>query len=52
MNLYQKFRTSSLDISLLGLYTGSDTSNSVYTPTGAKIVAWLKPDGAHFCQII
>ena len=52
MNLYQKFRTSSLDISLLGLYTGSDTSNSVYTPTGAKIVAWLKPDGAHFCQIM
>lgn len=51
MNLYQKFRISSLDISLLGLFTGPDTSNSVYTPTGARIIAWLKEDGAHFCQI-
>lgn len=52
MTLYQKFRSSSLDISLLGLITGPETSNSVYTPTGARIVAWIKPDGAHFCQIM
>lgn len=51
MNLYHKFRNSSLDISLLGLYTGPDTSDSVYTPTGARIVAWVKENGAHFCQI-
>lgn len=51
MTLYQKFRTSSLDISLLGLHTGCETSNSVYTPTGARIIAWIKDDGAHFCQI-
>lgn len=51
MNLYQKFRNSSLDISLLGLFTGPDTSSSVYTPTGAKIVAWVQENGAHFCQI-
>ena len=51
MTLYQKFRTSSIDISLLGIFTGPEESNSVYTPTGARIVAWLKEDGAHFCQI-
>ena len=51
MKLYHKFRNSSLDISLLGLYTGPDTSESVYTPTGARIVGWLEENGAHFCQI-
>jgi len=51
MTLYQKFRTSSLDISLLGIFTGPAESSSVYTPTGSRIVAWMKEDGAHFCQI-
>ena len=51
MKLYHKFRNSSLDISLLGLFTGSEVSESVYTPTGARIVGWVQENGAHFCQI-
>ena len=51
MFLYQKFRNSSLDTGTLGLFSGSDISDSVYTPTGARIVAWTGNAGVHFCQI-
>ena len=49
--LYQKFRNSSLDTSPLGLYSGSVSSNSVFTPSGARIIAWSGHDGIHFCQV-
>ena len=51
MFLYQKFRNSSLDTGTLNLYSGADTSDSVYTPTGARIVGWTGNAGVHFCQI-
>lgn len=51
MILYQKFRNSSLDTGALSLYSGEDTSNSVYTPTGARILGWTGNTGVHFCQI-
>lgn len=50
MKLYRKFRDSSLDTSPLGFYTGPDTSDSVYTPTGSRILAWSGKD-IHFCQV-
>ena len=51
MFLYQKFRNSSLDTGTLNLYSGADSSDSVYTPTGARIVGWTGNAGVHFCQI-
>lgn len=51
MMLYQKFRGSSLDISPLGLRCGSSVSDSVYTPTGARILAWLGDTDVHLCQV-
>lgn len=51
MYLYQKFRNSSLDTSTLGLYCGSDISDSVYTPTGYRILGWTGNASVHFCQI-
>ncbi len=51
MKLYQKFRNSSLDISPLGLWTGPDSSDSVYTPAGARILAWVGKTDVHFCQV-
>ena len=52
MNLYYKFRNSSLDIAPLGLYEGPDCSDSVFTPSGARVLAWLNNHTKiHFCQI-
>lgn len=51
MKLYQKFRNSSLDISPVGLWSGPEHSDSVYTPSGARIVAWSDQQDIHFCQI-
>ena len=52
MKLYHKFRNSSLDTSPLGMVSGADTSDSVYTPTGARIVAWTGVADGHFCQVM
>lgn len=49
--LYQKFRRSSLDISPLGLITGPDESESVYTPARYRMVAWSTDMTFHFCQV-
>ncbi len=49
--LYQKFRRSSLDITPLGLITGPDESDSVYTPARARMVAWGRDRSFHFCQV-
>ena len=49
--LYQKFRRSSLDISPLGLITGPEESDSVYTPARYRIVAWSRDMSFHFCQV-
>ncbi len=49
--LYHKFRRSSLDISPLGLITGPDESDSVYTPARYRIVAWGADLSFHFCQV-
>ena len=51
MYFYQKFRNSSLDTAALSMVCGADSSDSVYTPTGARIVAWTGNSGGHFCQI-
>ncbi|MBQ2384133.1 MAG: hypothetical protein II290_08850 [Oscillospiraceae bacterium] len=50
MDLYRKFRASSLDTAPLGLWTGADTSENVFTPTGSRVVAWCGEGGSHFCQ--
>ena len=47
--LYQKFRNSSLDTSDIGMVPGPDSSDSVFTPSGAKILAWN--GGIHFCLV-
>lgn len=49
--LYQKFRTSSIDITPLGLITGPEESDSVYTPARSRMVAWAKNLQYHFCQV-
>lgn len=49
MMLYQKFKNSSLDTSDIGLFSGPDDSNSVFTPSGAKILAWN--GDIHFCLV-
>jgi len=49
--LYQKFRRSSLDMTPLGLITGPDESDSVYTPARARMVAWGADQSFHFCQV-
>ena len=51
MKLYHKFRNSSLDTSPLGMFSGKDISDSVYTPAGARVVAWTGTEGVHFCQV-
>lgn len=51
MDLYRKFRNSSLDTAPLGLWSGEETSASVFTPSGARIVAWCSENGSHFCQV-
>ena len=52
MELYHQFRNSSLDTAPLGILVGPDSSDSVYTPPGAKLLAWLTGDSkVHFCQI-
>lgn len=52
MKLYYKFRSSSLDTSPLGLSSGQDHSDSVYTPSGARLLAWLSGESkVHFCQV-
>ena len=52
MKLYDQFRNSSLDTTPLGLTVGAEHSDSVYTPSGAKLLAWLNDDShIHFCQI-
>ncbi|MBQ9761591.1 MAG: hypothetical protein IJV82_00755 [Oscillospiraceae bacterium] len=51
MKTYRKFRYSCLDISPLGLITGPEESGSVYTPAGARIVAWALDSEVHFCQV-
>lgn len=52
MIMYNKFRNSSLDTSTVEMFSGADTSDSVYTPTGSRIVAWTGNTGGHFCQIM
>ena len=51
MLLYQKFRNSSLDTTPLGITAGRERSDSVFTPAGARIVAWIEYTGIHFCQV-
>ena len=52
MTLYEKFRNSSLDISPVGLVCGQDTSDNVYTPSGARVIAWsTEQSQVHFCQV-
>lgn len=52
MQLYYKFRNSSLDTASLALVSGEDTSDSVYTPSGSRVLAWTGNSGGHFCQIM
>lgn len=51
MKLYERFRTSSLDTLPIGLWTGPDTSEDVFTPTGSRVVAWLAESDIHFCLV-
>ena len=51
MKIYRKFRNSCLDLSPLGLVTGPEESDSVYTPAGARMVAWTLDQKVHFCQV-
>lgn len=51
MKMYLKFRNSCLDTIPVGFYTGPGESTSVYTPSGARILAWARDQGVHLCQI-
>ncbi len=51
MKQYLKFRESCLDTSPLGFYTGPAKSDSVYTPTGGRVLAWCGMKGIHLCQV-
>lgn len=52
MPMYAKFRNSSLDTSPIGLYCGQSRSDRVYTPVGARVIAWsTEIEGLHFCQV-
>ena len=51
MKMYYKFRNSCLDTLPVGFYTGKAEINSVYTPAGARILAWCGDKGIHLCQV-
>lgn len=51
MDLYRKFRNSSLDTAPLGLLSGEEVSASAFTPSGARVVAWCVGSDSHFCQV-
>ncbi len=50
INLYEKFRNSSLDTSAVGLTVGSEFSYFAATPEGARVIAWAEIYGIHFCR--
>lgn len=50
MTIYEKFRSSSLDLSVLGLHDGSSVSESKLTPNHTRVLAWLNASAVHFCQ--
>lgn len=52
MMLYHKFRNTSLDTTPLGMFSGEAVSDSVYTPSGARILTWTGNEGGHFCQVM
>lgn len=49
MTRYQTFRNSSLDTTDVGLVPGPATSDSVFTPAGAQVLAWNGT--GHFCLV-
>lgn len=52
MTIYEKFRSSSLDIEPVGLFCGPQRSNYPCTPSGSRIIAWAtEVEGMHFCQV-
>lgn len=50
VNLYAKFRNSSLDTSAVGLTVGSEFSYFGATPDDARVIAWADVYGIHFCH--
>lgn len=50
VNLYEKFRNSSLDTSAVGLTVGSEYSYFGATPRDARVIAWADQYGIHFCR--
>lgn len=50
VNLYEKFRNSSLDTSAVGLTVGTQFSYYGATPEGARVIAWAEVFGIHFCH--
>ena len=51
MTIYEKFRSSSLDLSALGLQYGPSVCEGGPAPANARILAWLTDSPVHFCQI-
>lgn len=50
VNLYEKFRNSSLDTSAVGLTVGPQFSYYGATPENARVIAWAEVFGIHFCH--
>lgn len=49
MTIYERFRSSSLDTAGIGLDTEPEAVSHPFTPLGAGIIGWVKPEGTHFC---
>ena len=51
MSTYQKLKQLNLDLSPIGLGLGSERSDYVATPKGAKVIGWEGMDGVHCCFV-
>ena len=51
MSAYRQFCTLNLDLSWIGLGTGSTTGGYFCTPRGARVIGWAGSDGIHFCFV-
>ncbi len=51
MTLYEKYKQSKIDFSLVGLERRDTNSDYFCTPEGAEIIGWTGVDGIHYCFI-
>ena len=51
MKALKQYLNSELDLSVLGLHSGSEEGEYFCTPLGARVIGWAGVDGIHYCTI-